>query len=66
MVEFADLILQGWHHERVIYLPSLEKDRVIVVSSCDPPAQRKKVEILLNVGDVIVCLDKIEMVALYV
>lgn len=50
----------------MIYLPSLEKDRVIVVSSCDPPAQRKKVEILLNVGDVIVCLDKIEMVALYV
>ncbi|XP_027066732.1 protein CHROMOSOME TRANSMISSION FIDELITY 7 [Coffea arabica] len=35
---------KGWRNERVIYVPSLDTGRVIIVLSDDPPAQRSKVQ----------------------
>ncbi|KAL2901165.1 Protein CHROMOSOME TRANSMISSION FIDELITY 7 [Bienertia sinuspersici] len=43
---------KGWSHERVIHLPSLERGRIILVSSSDPPAQRKKVQEVLKVMEI--------------
>ncbi|KAK9699209.1 hypothetical protein RND81_08G160100 [Saponaria officinalis] len=43
---------KGWRHERVIDLPMLEKDRVILVSNCDPPAQRKKVQEVVKMMEI--------------
>ncbi|KAL9230595.1 hypothetical protein vseg_005928 [Gypsophila vaccaria] len=43
---------KGWRHESVIDMPLLEKDRVILVSNSDPPAQRKKVEEVVKMMEI--------------
>ncbi|XP_074317353.1 protein CHROMOSOME TRANSMISSION FIDELITY 7-like [Silene latifolia] len=45
---------KGWRHEKVIHhpLPEKEKDRVILVSNCGPPAQRKKVQEVVKMMEI--------------
>lgn len=43
---------KGWRHERVIHVPSLKRDRIIIVSSSDPPAQRNKVQEVVKMMEI--------------
>lgn len=43
---------KGWRHERLIDLPSLKKDRIVLVLNCDPPAQRKKVQEVVKMMEI--------------
>lgn len=43
---------KGWRHEREIHLPTLERDRIILVLNSDPPAQRKKVQEVVKMMEI--------------
>ncbi|XP_021771304.1 protein CHROMOSOME TRANSMISSION FIDELITY 7-like isoform X1 [Chenopodium quinoa] len=43
---------KGWRQERLIHLPALKRDRIVVVSNCDPPAQKKKVQEVVKMMEI--------------
>ncbi|KAJ8431321.1 hypothetical protein Cgig2_013537 [Carnegiea gigantea] len=43
---------KGWRHGREIDLPTLERDRIILVLNSDPPAQRKKVQEVVKMMEI--------------
>ncbi|XP_021769539.1 protein CHROMOSOME TRANSMISSION FIDELITY 7-like [Chenopodium quinoa] len=43
---------KGWRQERLIHLPVLERDRIVVVSNCDPSAQMKKVQEVVKMMEI--------------
>uniref|UniRef100_A0A803N4Z3 N-acetyltransferase ESCO zinc-finger domain-containing protein n=1 Tax=Chenopodium quinoa TaxID=63459 RepID=A0A803N4Z3_CHEQI len=43
---------KGWRQERLIDLPELERDRIVIVSNFDPPAQRKKVQEVVKMMEI--------------